>query len=94
MYRGGLTRGQIAKLVDAATSTVGYHLAAARADPQLQSAHEAAPALRTTQSSRRCLGTARPGGALDTKTHRLAGGAGVTLAVVRAWLAQLIRQLL
>jgi hypothetical protein len=26
MYRGGLTRGQIAKLVGAATSTVGYHL--------------------------------------------------------------------
>ncbi|KRE52947.1 hypothetical protein ASG92_25090 [Arthrobacter sp. Soil736] len=52
MYRGGLTRGQIAKLVDAATSTVGYHLAAARnEDPELQSAHEAAAALRTTHAS-------------------------------------------
>lgn len=48
MYRGGLTRGQIAKLVGAATSTVGYHLAAARsADPGLQAAHEAAAALKT-----------------------------------------------
>ncbi|TSE17861.1 helicase-associated protein [Arthrobacter sp. KBS0703] len=52
MYRGGLTRGQIAKLVGAARSTVGYHLAAARAaDPQLQSAHEAAAALKTAHTA-------------------------------------------
>jgi hypothetical protein len=48
MYRGGLTRGRIAKLVNAASSTVGYHLAIARKiDPELQTAHEAAAALRT-----------------------------------------------
>jgi hypothetical protein len=49
MYRGGLIRGQIAKLVGAATSTVGYHLAIARStDPGLQAVHEAAAALKTT----------------------------------------------
>jgi hypothetical protein len=48
MYRGGLTRGQIAKLVGAATSTVGYHLTIARStDPGLQAVHEAAAALKT-----------------------------------------------
>jgi hypothetical protein len=52
MYRGGLTRGQIAKLVGAATSTVGYHLASARAaDPALRSAHEAAAALKTAHAA-------------------------------------------
>jgi hypothetical protein len=52
MYRGGLTRGQIAKLVGAATSTVGYHLAIARStNPGLQSAHEAAAALKTRHAA-------------------------------------------
>jgi hypothetical protein len=54
MYRGGLTRGQIAKLVGAPVSTVGYHLTAARAgDPELRSAHEAADALQTTHRATR-----------------------------------------
>jgi hypothetical protein len=52
MYRGGLTRGQIAKLVGAATSTVGYHLAAARAqDPELQAAHAVAAAQKTAHAA-------------------------------------------
>jgi hypothetical protein len=52
MYRGGLTRGQIARLVGAPTSTVGYHLAAARAeDPELQSPHKAAAALITAHAA-------------------------------------------
>jgi hypothetical protein len=52
MYRGGLARAQIAKLVGAASSTVGYHPDIARkADPELQAAHEAAAALRTTHAA-------------------------------------------
>jgi hypothetical protein len=52
MYLGGHTRRQIAKLVRAATSTVGDHLAAARAaDPQLQAEYEAAGALKSTHSA-------------------------------------------
>jgi hypothetical protein len=52
MYRGGLTRGQIAKLVGAATSTVDYHLTIARStDPGLQSAHGAAAALQTRHAA-------------------------------------------
>ncbi|MFE4543014.1 hypothetical protein [Arthrobacter sp. NPDC056727] len=52
MYRSGLTRGQITKLVGAATSSVGGHWAAAgAAHPRLQSAHEAAAALKTAQTA-------------------------------------------
>ncbi|MFF2317384.1 hypothetical protein ACFVTE_14050 [Arthrobacter sp. NPDC058097] len=52
MYRGGLTRAQIAKLVGAPTSTVGYHLDMARkADPDLRTAHKAAAALRTAHKA-------------------------------------------
>lgn len=52
MYRGGLTRGQIAKLVGAATSTVGYRLTIARStDPGLHAAHEAAAALKTRHAA-------------------------------------------
>ncbi|MFC9352858.1 MULTISPECIES: helicase associated domain-containing protein [Terrabacteria group] len=51
MYRGGLARAQIVKLVGAVSSTVGYHLDVARkADPELQAAHETAAALRTTHA--------------------------------------------
>jgi hypothetical protein len=52
MYKGGLARCQIAMLVGAPTSTVGYHLAAARAgDPELQSAHKASAALKTAHTA-------------------------------------------
>jgi hypothetical protein len=52
MYPGGLTRAQIVKLVGAASSTVGHHLDVARkADPELQAAHDASAALRTTHAS-------------------------------------------
>ncbi len=44
MYRGGLTRGQIVKLVGAPVSTVGYHLAAARStDPVHRSGSASRP---------------------------------------------------
>lgn len=43
MYRKGLTGDRIANLVDAAKSTVGYHLRIARTlDPGLKAEHEAA----------------------------------------------------
>jgi hypothetical protein len=43
MYRGGLSRGQIAALAGAPASMVGYHLRVACAtDPLLREAHEAA----------------------------------------------------
>jgi hypothetical protein len=52
MYRGRLTRGQIANLVGAAPKTVAYHLRIARAaDPELQTAHEAAAAQKTTHAA-------------------------------------------
>ncbi len=51
MYRGGLTRSRIAALTRAPASTVGYHLAIARAaDPGLQSAHENAASTRARVS--------------------------------------------
>jgi hypothetical protein len=52
MYRGGLTRTRIAVLTGAAASTVGYHLAVARAaDPGLETAHEEALAGKTPRVS-------------------------------------------
>jgi hypothetical protein len=52
MYRGGLTRGQIANLVGAATSTDGYHLTAGRAaDPELPAIHKTAAAAKTTHAA-------------------------------------------
>jgi hypothetical protein len=52
MYGGGLTRSQIAKLIGAPTSTVGYHLTDARAaDPELRSAHKEAAARQTTHKA-------------------------------------------
>ncbi|PNH86118.1 helicase-associated protein [Arthrobacter sp. AFG20] len=51
MYRGGLTRSRIAALTRAPPSTVGYHLAMARAaDPGLQTAHENAASTRARVS--------------------------------------------
>lgn len=52
MYRGGLTRGQIANLVGAAPKTVAYHLRIARAsDPELQTAHDEAAAPKTRHAT-------------------------------------------
>ncbi|MFE4834300.1 hypothetical protein ACFRAU_06420 [Arthrobacter sp. NPDC056691] len=58
LYRRGLTRGQISARTGAPISTVGYHLAAARAtDPTLRGQHFAAgngnPAKATRRSVRR-----------------------------------------
>jgi hypothetical protein len=51
MYRGGLTRSRIAALTRAPSSTIGYHLAAARAtDPGLQTAHKNAASTRARGS--------------------------------------------
>jgi hypothetical protein len=52
MYRGGLTRSQIAALTRAPAATIGYHLSVARgADPGLQAAHEKAAGPPTPQAT-------------------------------------------
>jgi hypothetical protein len=52
MYRGGLTRGQIANLIGAAPKTVDYHLRIARAaDPEVQDAHESSVAQKTSPAA-------------------------------------------
>ena len=54
MYRGGLSRGQIAQPAGAALKTVAYHLRFARAaapDPDLQASHEKAAAQKTTHAA-------------------------------------------
>lgn len=65
IYRRGLTRRQIAKLVGGATSTVGYYLAAARADdPDLRSAHESGATLKPAHTAAVCCPGGQPPAAL------------------------------
>lgn len=56
MYRGGLTRTRIAKLVGVSAPTVGYHLReACTADAMLREAHEAAVNNKPTRATSRGL---------------------------------------